>query len=107
LQWTLLLGPCDARAEERILRWKKEKAKKCAVEGCDKYPQAGCSGHCLAHATQEQLDAINDERKKKTKKCAVEGFDKYPRAGCSGHCLTHATQEQRDAINDVRKKKSK
>jgi hypothetical protein len=41
-------------------------AKKCAVEGCDKYPQAGCSGHCcLAHATQEQKNAFYDGRKKK------------------------------------------
>ncbi len=46
---------------------RKKKAKKCAVEGCDKYPRAGCSGHCLTHATQEQKDAINDVRKKKSK----------------------------------------
>ena len=26
-------------------------AKKCVVEGCDKYPQVGCSGHCMTHAT--------------------------------------------------------
>jgi hypothetical protein len=81
--------------------------KKCAVEGCDKLPRMGCSGHCLAHATQEQRDVINDEQKKKRKKCAVEGCDKFSRMGCSGHCLDHATQEQRDAINDERKKTKK
>jgi hypothetical protein len=77
--------------------------KRCIVEGCDKNQQAGCSGHCLTHATQEQRDTINDERKKKAKRCVVEGCNKFPRTGCSGHCITHATQEQRDTINFNRK----
>ena len=81
--------------------------RRCAVEGCDKYSRTGCSGHCLAHATQEQRDVINGKQKKTRKKCAVEGCDKYPQMGCSGHCYAHATQEQRDVINDERKKKSK
>ena len=81
--------------------------KTCLVEGWDKYSQAGCSGHCLAHATQEQRDVINGKQKKTRKKCAVEGCDKYPQMGCSGHCYAHATQEQRDVINDERTKKSK
>jgi hypothetical protein len=80
---------------------------KCAVEGCDKYPQTGCSGHCYAHATQEQRDVTGDKKKKAAKRCAVEGCDKFPVTGCSGHCYTHATQEQRDAIKDKRKKQSK
>jgi hypothetical protein len=46
--------------------------KRCAVEGCDKFPQTGCNGHCLGHATQEQKDAISNGRKKTGKRCAVE-----------------------------------
>jgi hypothetical protein len=76
---------------------------RCAVEGCDKFPQTGCNGHCLAHATQEQKNAYSDGRNR----CAVEGCDKLPQTGCNGHCLGHATQEQRDALNDGRKKKCK
>ena len=84
--------------------------KRCIVEGCNKYPQMGYSGHCSTHATQEQRDSKNDERKKKAKRCIVEGYDKYSRMDCSGHCMTHATQEQRDTINYIKRegrKKSK
>jgi hypothetical protein len=28
---------------------RKKKEKRCAVEGCDKFPLMGCKGHCLAH----------------------------------------------------------
>ena len=42
--------------------------KTCLVEGWDKYSQAGCSGHCLAHATQEQRDVINDKKKKQERR---------------------------------------
>ena len=81
--------------------------KRCIVEGCDKFHQAGSKGNCLAHATQaHQRDAINDKRKRK-KRCVVEGCDKLPVTGCKGHCLAHATQAQRDAINDKRRKKEK
>ena len=76
---------------------------KCAVEGCDKNSRKGCSGHCYAHATQEQRDVLNDE----AKRCAVEGCDKYPQTGCSGHCYAHATQEQRDVTGDKKKKAAK
>jgi hypothetical protein len=38
---------------------KKKKTKRCAVEGCDKYPRAGCDGHCLAHATQKKKDKLS------------------------------------------------
>jgi hypothetical protein len=82
-------------------------AKTCIVEGCGKCPRTGCSGHCLAHATQAHRDAINDERRKEGKTCVVEGCGKCPQTGCSGHCLAHATQAQRDAINDERRKKYK
>ena len=77
---------------------RKCKPDKCAVEGCDKYPQMGYNGHCTAHATKEQIDA------KARKKCAVEGCDKYPRTGYNGHCMAHATKEQKDTRNDKRKK---
>ena len=52
--------------------------KRCAVEGCDKFPQTGCNGHCLGHATQEQKDEKNEEKRKTGKRCAVEGCDKLP-----------------------------
>ncbi len=102
MEWMILgkytCNKCTAETCERM---------KCSVEGCDKYSRTGCSGHCLAHATQEQRDVINGEQIKTRKKCAVEGCDKYPQMGCSGHCLAHATQEQLDAYKEERKKTKK
>ena len=72
---------------------------RCDVEGCDKFPDSGCDGHCLAHATPEQKNAFYDGRKR----CAVEGCDKFPKTGCNAHCLGHATQEQRNTCN-IKKK---
>ena len=57
-----------AQQRDAINDERRKKAKKCAVEGCYKNPQTGCSGHCLTHATQEQRDAITDIRKKKKSK---------------------------------------
>ena len=68
---------------------------RCAVEGCNKFPQTGCNGHCLSHATQEQKDAVT--------RCADEGYDKIPQTGCNKHCLSHATQEQKDAFSNEKK----
>ncbi len=92
-EWMILKTyTCDKCSAETCVA-----KKKCAVEGCDKYPRTGCSGHCAAHATQEQRDSSKDKRKKIAKRCVVVGCDKYPQTGCSGHCKAHATQEQRDA----------
>ena len=78
--------------------------RKCAVEGCDKYPRNGSGGHCMEHAMQEQKDSFNANAKKKAKRCAVEGCDKYPQNGCGGHCMEHATQEQKDKLSRKHKK---
>jgi hypothetical protein len=80
----------DATQEQRDA---KKTRKKCAIEGCDKYPQ-GCGGHFIEYWMQEQRDT-----KKMRNKCAIEGCDKYAVGGCGGHCIAHATQEQRDETN--------
>jgi hypothetical protein len=46
--------------------------KRCAIEGCDKYPLSGCGGHCGEHATQEQRDEKNRKRRKEQEKEEVD-----------------------------------
>jgi hypothetical protein len=60
-EWRILkMYTCKACGPER-----KEVGNMYAVEGCDKYQQNGCSGHCRAHATQEQRDSGNARYRKK------------------------------------------